>query len=331
MKESCIFICQNPQTVLRVYSEEVRNALPANGPIYTKANILEKPEAFREVTCLFSTWGMPSFTEREIEELFPALRAVFYAAGSVQGFAAPFLAKGVKVYSAWQANAIPVAEFTMAQILLGNKGYFRTAATQSVGNLSRSAEIAKGYPGNFGASVGIIGVGMIGRKVLELLRPFSLHVLAFDAFLSEEEIGAYGAEKVSLPELFARCQIVSNHLANNEATRGMIGYDLLARLPSHATFINTGRGAQVREADLIRLLREREDVTALLDVTDPEPPVAKSPFYELPNCFLTPHIAGSTGQEVWRMGEYMQKAYRHWCEGVPSPCEVTAAMLKTMA
>ncbi len=331
MKEYGLLLCESKDNVERVYGETTLADLPTDGHIYTKAEVLNAPNAFGEVRYIFSTWGMPVFTEDEIKELFPSLRALFYAAGSVQTFAAPFLASGVSVYSAWRANAIPVAEYTLAQILLSSKGYFLSAAAQSAGELDKASAIKERYGGNYGATVGIIGVGMIGRRVIELLAPFSVRVLAYDAFLSAEKIEALGAEKVGLAELFASAEVISNHLADNVQTRGMIDYGLLSRMRPYATFINTGRGAQVNEADLVRLLSERGDLTALLDVTYPEPPEASHPFYSLPNCFLTPHIAGSSGREVLRMGEYMHRSYLDFCMGSENDCRVTAEMLKTMA
>ena len=102
-------------------------------------------------------------------------------------------------------------------------------------------------------------------------------------------------------------------------------------MPRNATFLNTGRGAQVVEADLVRALREAPDRTAVLDVTFPEPPAADSPLNALPNVFLTPHIAGSKGREVERMGAYMAEECARWLSGAPTPYEVTLPMLETMA
>ena len=99
----------------------------------------------------------------------------------------------------------------------------------------------------------------------------------------------------------------------------------------HKTFINTGRGAQVNEPDLIRFLAERPDVTALLDVTYPEPPAKDSPLFDLENVILTPHIAGSMGNEVWRMAEYMLKEFRCYISGEPTKYSVSLKMLETMA
>ena len=100
----------------------------------------------------------------------------------------------------------------------------------------------------------------------------------------------------------------------------------------YSTFINTGRGAQLVEADLVRILEERADLTAVLDVTDPkEPPERDHPFYSLPNCFLTPHIAGSLGSEVVRMAEYMAEEFEAYLKGEPTRYEVSLKMLETMA
>ena len=78
-------------------------------------------------------------------------------------------------------------------------------------------------------------------------------------------------------------------------------------------------------------MRQRADLVAVLDVTDPEPPLLENPFYDLPNCILTPHIAGSCGFEKYRMAEYMLEEFRKLCAGLPTQYEVTLKMLETMA
>ena len=108
-------------------------------------------------------------------------------------------------------------------------------------------------------------------------------------------------------------------------------YKPFSRMRECAVFINTGRGAQVVEEDLVRALTERADLTVVLDVTDPEPSPLGHPFYTLPNCFLTPHIAGSLGGEVVRMAEYIVDEYTAWTEGRPVRYDVTLKMLETMA
>lgn len=330
-----IFLCDKCENIFRVYDAETLKALQEDTEIderiYSKDDVLNAPDTFADVEFIFSTWGMPTFSEEEIKTCFPSLKCVFYGAGTVQSFARPFLACGVKVFSAWAANAVPVAEMAVAQIILANKGYFLTNRLYH-SNGQRAAKSAfKNIRGNYGETVGIIGAGMIGKLVIEMLKQYYLNVIVFDPFLPDEKAEELGVQKCSLPELFERAFVVSNHLANNEQTKGMLNYDLFCRMRENAVFINTGRGAQVVEDDLVRILNEREDLTALLDVTYPEPPIEGHPFYSLKNCLLTPHIAGSAGDEVRRMGKYMLAEFQSYLKGEPCKYEVSIKMLETMA
>jgi phosphoglycerate dehydrogenase-like enzyme len=274
---------------------------------------------------------MPTFTEEEIKSCLPSLKAVFYGAGTVQAFARPFLNCGVKVFSAWAANAVPVAEYTVAQIVLANKGFFSSSRIAKTGNRKAAKEIFQSYPGNYNVKIGIIGAGMIGKLVINMLKSYRFEVLVFDPFLPDEKANELKVKKASLETIFRECQVVSNHLANNEQTKGMLDGKLFETMLPYSTFINTGRGAQVVETDLITVLKERPDMTALLDVTFPEPPEHDSEFYTLPNCILTPHIAGSAGNEVRRMGEYMLEEHQNFIQNKPCKYQVTLEMLKTMA
>jgi phosphoglycerate dehydrogenase-like enzyme len=271
---------------------------------------------------------MPSLTAEQISQL-PNLKAVFYGAGSVQGFARPFLEHNIKVCSAWRANAVPVAEYTLAQILLSNKGYYRNIRDCQTYE-GRTHNPFKGR-GNFGATVALLGAGAIGSLVIGLLKPFHLNVIVFDPFLPDERAKILGVQKVSLEDAFQKGDVVSNHLANNEQTRGMLHKAHFTLLQDHATFINTGRGATVVEPDLIAELKKRPTLTALLDVTMPEPPQPDSPFYTLPNVYLTSHIAGSLNDEVIRMADYMIEEFQRWEKGDPLVHEVTFDILDTMA
>ena len=137
-----IYLSENHTDLQRVYAD----FMPQN--LYKKADLLETPEKFSDTQYIFSTWGMPKLTEDEIADCLPNLRAVFYAAGSVQSFARPFLNRGIKVFSAWAANAVPVAEYTVAQIILANKGFFAASRLMSRGEVSPAYTISSKYPGN---------------------------------------------------------------------------------------------------------------------------------------------------------------------------------------
>ncbi len=331
MKPTAIYLCQNQGSVANVYAEETQVALPCPRRVYSKEELLASPANFSEVKYIFSTWGMPHMTREEIQRSLPSLEAVFYAAGSVQSFAREFLELGISVHSAWGANAIPVAEYTVAQILLAMKGYFAMSGARSRAERDEKAKLYSRFPGNYGDTVGIIGAGMIGKLVIEMLRPFHLRTVVFDPFLPDETAEVLGTKKVSLKELFSTSTVVSNHLANKAETRGMLRGTHFASMPPYSTFLNTGRGAQVVEEELAKVLSDRPDIYAVLDVTAPEPPAEGHPFYSLPNCILTPHIAGSLGKEVHRMAEYMREAYLSHVSHQPSPTNVTIEMLATMA
>lgn len=313
--------------------ELLKNIASLDEKVYKKEDILANPDSFKDVRFIFSTWGMPTFSQEEIKNIFPSLECVFYGAGSVQSFARPFINSGVKVFSAWAANAVPVAEYTVAQIILANKGFYATSRYMSRGDYEESKKIRSrfNYRGNFGETIGIIGAGMIGKLVIKMLKAYRLNVIVFDPFLPDEVALDLGVTKCSLEEVFSRSSVISNHLANNAQTKGMIKYDHFSCMRNGATFLNTGRGAQVVEEDLIKCLTQRPDITAILDVTAPEPPAKDSRFYELDNCILTPHIAGSSGDEVHRMSEYMIEEYKKYVEGKPCLYEVSMKMLETMA
>ena len=330
-----IFLCNDAKVIARVYDEESKAAIASlcefDQTVYSKSDVLADPARFADVEIAFSSWQMPVFTEEEIKACFPSLKCVFYAAGSVQFFARPFLACGVKVFSAWAANAVPVAEMTVAEIILANKGFFLSSRVFHKEGKPAATGVFSLCRGNYGETVGIIGAGMIGKLVINMLKSYYLKVLVFDPFLSDTDADALGVEKCSLERLFAESFVVSNHLANNAQTVGMLNYDLFQLMRENAVFLNTGRGAQVVEDDLVRILEERKDLTALLDVTYPEPPVENHPFYTLENCILTPHIAGSAGHEVRRMSAYMAREFECYVKGEKCAYEVSLEMLKTMA
>ena len=299
---------------------------------FTKNDIIANPENFSDVEFIFSTWGMPVFSEEEIKKYFPKLRCLFYAAGSVQKFARPFLNCGVKVFSAWAANGLSVAEFTVAQIILANKGFYTLSSLLKKKRFDDVNRLKFAFPGNVGEKIGLIGCGMIGTQVAELLQQYELEVLVFDPFLSDERAQKLNVRKCSLEEIFSTCSVISNHLANNPQTRHMLRYEHFSAMRPFSTFINTGRGAQVIEDDLVKALTEKPDIVAVLDVTDPEPAVPTHPFYDLENCFIAPHIAGSLASaEHSRMVQYMVSEYNSYVSGNPLKYEVTMRMLETMA
>ena len=331
---TALFVTKRFFNIDAVYSRELQEKLKQElnflSPVKSETELEARKEELQNVDYIFSTWGMLALTKEQILTYFPNLKAVFYAAGTVQAFARPFLELGISVHSAWRANGIPVAEVTVSEILLANKGFFRRRVKSRSEWNNHDPEHR--FPGNYGAKIGLLGAGMIGAKVIELLRPFRLEILVFDPFLSEERAKTLGVKKASLEEIFETCHIVSNHLANKPETVGIISRDLLSRMGEYSVFINTGRGAQVDTAALIDEMRTHPTRTAILDVTDPEePPKADSPLYTLENVILTPHIAGSIGDEMHRLADFMYEEYQAVTNGKQPQHAVSIEMLETMA
>ena len=294
---------------------------------YTKKDILSNSNQFKNTSFIFSTWYMPIFSENELKEYLPALKAVFYAAGTVKYFANPFFNQGVRVFSSTIANAIPVAEFVSAQILLANKGYFQAQKEYKKPFWRFSFNKARNYSfnkkGNYNAKIGIIGCGAIGAKVVEFLKPYQLEIYVYDPFLSDDRILELGVKRAELIDVFKYCDVITNHLPNTAETKGIINWEVLSLLNENGTLINTGRGAQIIEKDLARALRKKPNACALLDVTSKEPIRPWSKLLRMKNVFITPHIAGSLSCENDRMVKYMFTAYLNTLKGLTDICEVS--------
>lgn len=250
---------------------------------------------------LLTGWGAPMLDQRALS-LAPRLRCVVHAAGTVKPHVAPeVLARGIPVSSAADANAVPVAEYTVAMILLANKAVPDMA--RAYRTRRERIDLVGEYPGvgNYRRTVGLVGASRIGRRVIELLAPFDLDLLVSDPYLDAAAARKLGARLVGLDELFAGSDVVSLHAPAVPATRGMIGAALLAAMRTGATLINTARGSLVNQDALVEQLRSGR-IKAVLDVTEPEITPADSPLWELPNVILTPHVAGALGNELYRLG-----------------------------
>lgn len=259
-----------------------------------------------EVEALFSTWGMPPLTEEQLDRM-PKLRAVFYAAGATNHFAPQLLERGIMVSSAWRANGVPVAEFALAQIILSLKHFFHDARTYNAPEKHHAYPYG---PGAYGETVALVGNGAVSTHLKKLIE-MVLEVKVIQIPTKDPNL----KEKVA--DAFKTAYVVSNHLPNLPELENIFDEPLFRSMRQHATFINTGRGAQVDEAGMIRALTDRTDLTALLDVTYPEPPVAGSPLYTMPNVHLSSHLAGSLNDETHRMAELAIQEFIRFEKGLP--------------
>jgi len=335
MKPRAAFFCDGGEEKIDyVYAqgrrERIAELTDLHAHLVNRDNFEEHVGNLQNLEVIFSTWGMTVLTDDEVARL-PALKLLLYGAGSVKYFAGPFLERGIPVVSAWRVNATCVAEYVVAQIVLSCKGFFRNNRDRHEPALRGDQEMPYRAEGLLGATVGLIGGGAVAREVVRLLAPFALNVLVHDPYLSEAEAETLGVRKATIEEIFGMSVVVSNHLPNLPELQKILTGPLFESMPDSATFINTGRGAQVDEHGLIGVFRQRPDLTALLDVTDPEPPEVNSPLYVLPNIRLTSHIAGAMNSDVVRMADCMIGEFLRWRDGEPLQHAVPAEELERMA
>ncbi|MBD0423291.1 hydroxyacid dehydrogenase [Streptomyces sp. TRM S81-3] len=263
---------------------------------------------------LITGWGCPPL-DADVLRAAPRLRAVVHTAGSVRGHVTDACwERGIEVSSAAAANAVPVAEYTLGMILLTGKRVLERArdyrASRTRGNWLRTPRSV----GNYHRTVGILSASLIGRRVIELLRPHDVEVLLHDPYVTDAEAAGLGVERVELPELFARCDTVSVHTPLLPTTRGLVSRALIDAMPDGAVLINTSRGAVVdQEALTDAVLAGR--VRAVLDVTDPEVLPPEHPLWDAEHALITPHLAGSEGNEWRRLADLALAETARWASG----------------
>ncbi|MGW5653757.1 hydroxyacid dehydrogenase [Streptomyces humi] len=268
------------------------------------------------VEVLVTSWGCPPL-DHDVLNRAPNLRAVVHIAGSVKHHVTEACwERGIAVASAAAANAVPVAEFTLAAILLAHKRVWQ------IERLYREHRAflpwSDHFPsvGNYRRTVGVAGASLIGRRLLELLRPFDFEVLLADPYLDDAEARSLGARLVDLDTLVAASDTVSLHAPSLPETHHMMDSARLGLLRDGATLINTARGELVDTDALTREVASGR-IHAVLDVSDPEPLPAGSALYELPGVLLTPHIAGSVGGELYRLTEHALAELARYAAGEP--------------
>lgn len=332
MKPKSLIIC-GAGSAESVYAQAQRASLEEltelAAPPMSREQFKTSEQDYSEVEILFSSWGGPVLDSAFFAKV-PRLKAVFYGAGSVKFMVTDEMwERGVRISSAFGANAISVAEFTMAQIILGLKRAWP---------LGREMKENRGRPkalnliGGYRAKVGLVSLGAVGRRVAKLVKQtMEVDLLLYDPFVSEQQCRELGGEKVELTELFHRSDAVSLHAPKLPETEGLIKGEHFRAMRPYSVFVNTSRGAVVNEADLVACAQERPDLAFYLDVTEPEPPVKESALYDLPNVFVTPHIAGAAGNEHARLGQAMVDECQRFLAGEPLQWEIRREALARMA
>lgn len=270
--------------------------------------------ALADTDLLVTGWGCPPLDPAALEAA-PGLRAIVHTAGSVRHHITDACwERGIVVSSAAAANALPVAEYTVAMILLSGKRVVERARAYRG---TRARDQGFGVPrtdGNYRRSVGILSASLIGRRVIDLLRPYDLEILLHDPYVTDTEAAALGTRPVGLVELFANSDVVSVHTPLLPATQGLVSRSLLTSMRQDAVLVNTSRGGVVDQDALTELLLA-DRLRAVLDVTDPEVLPADHPLWECDNALITPHLAGSQGNEWRRLAEVAVGEVARWAAG----------------
>jgi phosphoglycerate dehydrogenase-like enzyme len=262
---------------------------------------------------IISGWGGPVLDNACLEHT-PKLRLVVHTGGSVKeaGISPLLWPRGVEVSSAAAINAVPVAQYTVAAILLAGKRAFRLAADYAGG---RFRHVPPGLgTGNAGRTVGVVGASRIGRLVLAQLREHGFRLLVSDPYLTAPAARQLGAELATLDDLLAAADVVTLHAPLLDQTRLLIDDRRLGLIRDGSVLVNTARGGLV---DTEALVGHCARIDAVLDVTDPEPLPPGHPLLRLPNVLVTPHVAGALGTEIRRLGEFAVAEIGRWLAGDP--------------
>ncbi|MEW1723287.1 hydroxyacid dehydrogenase [Streptomyces sp. NPDC093109] len=277
-----------------------------------------------EVEVMLTSWGAPRLTPERLAAA-PSLQAVLHCAGSVRGLVGDEVwRRGIRVTSGADANAIPVAEYTLAAIIFaGKKAPFLAAdelrAYEGWGSVTGYGDLS-----NFRRTVGVVGFSRIGRKVVELLKVLgSTTCLVADPYADPAEVSRAGATLVDLAELLPRVDVLTLHAPELPETRKLIGAAELSMLPDSATVINTARGSLI-DSDALAAECAAGRLFAILDVTEPEPLPAGSPLRRLARVMITPHVAGSLGSEIGRLTDHAMDELARWSARQPLRTEITA-------
>lgn len=264
-----------------------------------------------EVEVLVTGWGAPRIDARVLD-VAPRLEAILHAAGSVKSFLAPeVLDRGIRVSTAAAANALPVAEYTVAMIVLASKRVLPIAARYR--RVREEFDVESAFPGLgvHGQRIGIVGASTIGRLVIGMLRAYDVEVVVYDPYLGDDEARALGVVALPLDDLLATSDVVSVHAPSLPSTRDLIDAERIGMLRHGATLINTARG-EIVDQDALTHRVVAGEVFAILDVTVPWVLDRRHPLYDSENALLTPHIAGSLGTELDRLSATALDELRRW-------------------
>ncbi len=283
-----------------------------------------------DADAVITSWGVARL-DADVMAAAPRLRAMAHMGSSVKRFVSDaFWERDPHLTSAGVTLARDVAETTLGLMIVGMKRIWPLGRHVAEGGW-RDSPVWDRWEARelLRKQVGIVGASNVGRHVIRLLDPFEVDIMVADPFLSDSDAADLGVEKVELPELLERCDVLSLHAPANPATHHMIDATGLALMKDDALIVNTARGDLFDEEALIAELSKGR-FFAFLDVTEVEPPPVDSPLRQLDNVVVTPHIAGCI-ENCNRMGELAVEELRRYFAGEPAVYRITREMFDRIA
>lgn len=316
----------------RFMTEEARAYLEERFEVsYLPLDRLPKPEEVAryaaDAEILMTGWGHPMMDAAMLEKT--SVRLIAHTGGSVADYVAPDVyEKGIKVISGNDLYAESVAEGTVGYMMLALRKLVDYVEDTRAGNWH--SERCAPAEGLLDQTVGLVGMGAITKNLIPMLKPFRVKLKLYSGYpIDPEYLAENNAVQASLEEIFSTCKVVSIHSALNERTRGMIGREHFDLLQDGAVFVNTARGAIIREEEMIEALKENRFM-AVLDVYCKEPLDLDSPLRSLKNVYCIPHQGGPTSDRTPVVTMRLADDILRFGDGKPLRCEITGEYAKRM-
>ena len=296
-----------------LFSEQVRNELNDVCEVVSWGPVHGAP--YPDVDIILASWGTPKF-DKDLLDSMPNLKMVSYAAGTIKKIVTDeFWARDIQITSAAAANAVAVAEYTVATMVFLTKNIRHAAELYKNDSKDSFLQLRDSPVGFNGINVGLVGASYVGRGVIRLLRSYNVNVAVYDPYLTKDEAKEIGIVKMELNDLMAWADVISIHAPKLDETHSMIGREQFQLMKDGSFFINTARGSIV-DYEALADITPKKNIEVVLDVTDPDEPLAAdSPLRKLNNVFITPHIAGSRGNEQQLMGTLAVEEIQRFVSG----------------
>ncbi|RBI60491.1 hydroxyacid dehydrogenase [halophilic archaeon] len=284
----------------------------------------ELSDRLQGVDVCVTGWGTPTLDETVLTDA-EDLSLVAHVGGSVAVIGSPALYdEGVVVCSANEVMAKYVAEGILTYVLTGLRDVAGLTAEMRAGEWPDGWDRTETL---FDRTVGFVGLGTVGRDLLDLLDPFDVTALVYDPYVDESALDGYDARLTSLDTVLSESPVVSIHASLTPETHHLLDAERLGRLRDGALLVNAARGKLVDQSALIDEL-EAERIRAVLDVYEEEPLPTSSPFRTLENAILFPHVAGAPSRS--RLAETVVSEIERFVEDEPLRHEIPRERFELM-